>query len=590
MTRPGTSSLLRLARQLRPALLILNISVLLIACAGDPDQRKALSAEFLLGRTLLDSPVDTLAFMPSPDNSPSQHFQGVLEFLPSDGEGHANALIDWFGYMENPDLSITRLPPFSFEFVQDGNQLIPVLRGSQISTHPHWEFILEPGRVWDEAGDGRWSRASLPFALQERNANCTHNGLLSFLFQNDGSVSRVAYQVTSETCQYLQVDLWGVLDARYTPGEIRNSGSIIESFREEVDARLPVKPIAAIADDYPGADPGNFNWFPADEVSTFGFAINGVHYSGGCKTRYGPYPYCEVLDLPSYSLAKSIFAGTAYMALEQEFPGAADLPVSLYVPECDKARWQDVTLQHTIDMTTGNYTSLEPDIDEFASYDTDFMGGETHAQKIHTSCTLFPRKAKPGSTFAYHTSDTYIAGTMMNAFLAEQTGAENAVPRDIHSDVLVEKLMKPLGLSPVTWTTRRTYDEISQPFAGYGLTLHADDIARLGLFLARGDGIIGERQVLDRRELNAALQREPADIGIEAGSADLRYNNGFWAYRTDLQGTCDEAVWIPLMSGYGGISIALLPNGSLFYVFSDKGRFEWLKAAIESHKIQGICE
>ena len=580
-----------------PALLFL----LLAACSDDADnagmgqetsrsERQALGLEFLLSGSQMDSPVNTSAFRANTAGETRHRFGGRLEMFPESRSGKRKKQLDWFDYLEDSSLSIADLPPFSFEFIQYENDLIPVSRGPQVSSHPHWEFILEPGKVWDEPGDRGWTRASMPFSLQERNANCTHNGLLTFAFKSTGEISRLAYQVGSETCQYLQIDLWGVLDARYIPGKVRNAETVIQQHREAVAARLPVKAIEAIAEDYPGADPGGFDWFPPAEVSAFGFAIDGVHYRGGCLTRYGPYPYCEVLDLPSYSLAKSIFAGTALMVLEQNFPGVGELHVEQLVPECSGARWDGVTLDHLVDMTSGNFDSPEPNVDEFASYETDFMAGETHAVKINTACNLFPRKAEPGSAFVYHTSDTYIAGTAMNAFLARQHAAGKTTARDIHSDVLLKEVMKPLKLSAVTGHSRRTYDEIAQPFTGYGLTLHADDIVRLGLLLARGDGVIRGRQVLDPEELAAALQRNSNDPGIEAGSEELRYNNGFWGFLTDLDGACNEAVWIPVMSGYGGISVAILPNQSLFYVFSDHGRFEWLKAAIESNRISKYCE
>lgn len=554
--------------------------LILAACASD--EKAALDAGFLLGGSALDSPLSTGVFQPIPDGLPGHRFEGRLELISSPGAGRISVLTDWFEYSKDASLALADLPPFNFEFVQDGNDLVPIKRGPQLSTHPHWEFILEPGKVWDEPDDAGWSRVSLPFALQERNANCTHNGLLSFLFRSDGSISRVAYQVGSETCQYFQIDLWGLLDARYTPGIVAGADSILSQHAEEVAARLPVKSLQDLALDHPGTDLGNFDWFPADEVSAFGFAIDGIHYSGGCETRYGPYPYCAVLDLPSYSLAKSIFAGMAYMALEQELPGVGDALLTDYVAECgDTERWRDVNLQHLLDMSTGNYQSLEPDVDELASYETEFMAGETHQAKITTSCGLFPRKAEPGTRFAYHSSDTYLAGTLMNELLPAGS--------DIHADILVERVMKPLKLSPLTWSTRRTYDTTAQPYTGYGLTLHTDDIVRIGLFLARGDGVIAGEQVLDPGELKAALQREPLNPGIDAGSEALRYNNGFWAYLTDLHGACDRPLWIPLMSGYGGISIAILPNQSLFYVFSDKGRFEWLKAAIGSNQIRNYC-
>jgi hypothetical protein len=559
-----------------------------------PPARSELTADFLLGAAVLEEPLATSAFAPvsslTPTAAPAHRFEGRLELVVEPGAARLRGLNDRFDYLQDSALQIGSLPPFSFEFVQDGAQLVPALRGPQRSIHPHWEFILEPGSVWDEPGDGGWSRAALPFALQERNANCTHNGLLTFLFRADGSTSRAAFQVGSETCQYLQFDLWGITAARYSPASVIGAEQIIADHRRERAARLPVKPLSALATDYPGTDVGEFDWFPPEEVSAVGFAIDGVHYRGDCATRHGPYPFCEVLDLPSYSLAKSIFAGLAWLALEREAPGIGQATVRSLVPECADDRWAGVTLQHLLDMSTGNYASLDADADEFASYETPFMSGDTHATKIGMACSLFPRKAEPGTTFAYHTSDTYIAGTLMNAWLAQQAAASNATARDVHRDVLVAELMRPLGLSPLTHASKRTYDSVAQPFAGWGLTLHADDVVRLGLFLLQDGGAIDGRQVLDPAGLAAALQRDPADRGLPAGSDSLRYNNGFWAYSTDLGGTCREPIWIPFMSGYGGISVALLPNGSLFYVFSDHGRFEWLRAAVAAHRIRNLCE
>jgi len=563
------------------------------AAARDGSARTELSAAFLLGGEALAAPAAAAAYAPGV-GAPAHRFEGSLEWCPPPGDTHVRGRIapveDRFAYLEDPALQIDRLPAFRFEFVQDGADLVPLWRGPQATDHPYWEFIVEPGRVWDEAADGGWSRAALPFALQERNANCTHNGLLTFLFRSDGSMSRVAWQIGSETCRYLKIDFWGATAARYERAPVAGAAEAVAAHRRARAARLPVRPLSALVAAFPGADPAAFDWFPPEEVSAVGFAIDGVHYRGDCRTRHGPYPFCEVLDLPSYSLAKSIFAGLAWMILERESPGLGEQEVATLVPECGEARWQGVALRHLLDMSTGNYGSLAADADEFASYETPFMSGETHAAKIATACTLFPRKAEPGTTFAYHTSDTYIAGTLMNAWLRSQAAADRVPARDIHSDVLVAELLRPLGLSPVTHRTRRTYDAVAQPFTGYGLTLHSDDVARLGLFLAEGSGDLGGRQVLDPEELEAALQRDPADPGLPAGSPDLRYNNGFWAYRSDLHGACAKPVWIPFMSGYGGISVALLPNGSVFYVFSDHGRFEWLQAAIAAHRIRNLCE
>ena len=218
---------------------------------------------------------------------------------------------------------------------------------------------------------------------------------------------------------------------------------MIADYRKELAARLPVQPLEALAEAYPEADTTRFRLHDPGEVTTYGFVIDGVHYSGGCLTRFGPYPYCQSILLPSYSLAKTIVAGTIYMELEQKFPGVGQARVVDYVPECrGDDRWDGVTLQHLLDMSTGNYRSTVDQEDEFFSYEGPMFSEETHAARIADACTLFPRSSEPGRTWVYHTSDTYIAGTLMNAYLRQQAGPQ----LDIFSDLLVAQVLAPLSL------------------------------------------------------------------------------------------------------------------------------------------------
>ena len=39
------------------------------------------------------------------------------------------------------------------------------------------------------------------------------------------------------------------------------------------------------------------------------------------------------------------------------------------------------------------------------------------------------------------------------------------------------------------------------------------------------------------------------------------------------------------MSGYGGITVALMPNGSSYYYFSDNNEFAWSATVKESNKL-----
>jgi len=43
------------------------------------------------------------------------------------------------------------------------------------------------------------------------------------------------------------------------------------------------------------------------------------------------------------------------------------------------------------------------------------------------------------------------------------------------------------------------------------------------------------------------------------------------------------------LSGYGGITVLMLPNGTAYYVFSDDDTYLWMGAAQESHTIRSLC-
>ena len=43
------------------------------------------------------------------------------------------------------------------------------------------------------------------------------------------------------------------------------------------------------------------------------------------------------------------------------------------------------------------------------------------------------------------------------------------------------------------------------------------------------------------------------------------------------------------MSGFGGISVVLLPGGVTYYYFGDSGVFDWAPAALEAGRIRDMC-
>lgn len=560
------------------------------ASAGEPVRDRQLSYETLTQERALPAPLDLAEFGPPAGALPPAHtFSGRLSFRSRPGRSHSTLLHDRDGVVRDSPGTILGLPAFDFEFVQAGDALIPLRRGAIPGKHRYWEYVLEPGRAWQEPGDQGLTRAAIPFALQERNANCLHYGVLTFLFGDAGTVSPVAFQVSGETCFYLKFDLWGIAEARYTPGTPSRAAAAASAWADEVRSRMPVRPIEELRDAYPGADVAAFGStadIAAEDMTAYGFVIDGVHYAGGCRMRHGHYPFCDVLDLPSYSIAKSIFAGVALMRLEQAFPGVAREKIVDYVPECARAGgWDDVTFEHALDMATGRYRSPGVFADEYADDALALHLVESHAGKIRHACRAFPHREAPGQRWVYQTSDTYVLGTALNAFVRRRLGRG----KDLYDDVMVADLWRPLALSAVTGFTRRTYDAVAQPFTGWGLVLHRDDVARIGAWLASGDGNIGGRPVLDRRMLDATLQRRPDDRGLVSIDPRFRYQNGFHARDISAELACAEPVFVPYMTGYGGNVVVLFPNGTVYYHFSDGDSFRWKSAAFASDRIRSYC-
>ncbi len=545
------------------------------------DIRKELSFSTLSDNQATASLVSMTAFKNK--NSPaSNRFEGTLTLFEQ-------ANTEQFNQLSGDPLPLDQhyLPTFSFKFVQDGSNLIPVQRGVILSNNSRWEYIMEPGKVWDEVSDNGFSRVAIPFALQQKNQNCIHNGILSFLFKNDGQISKIAYQISTETCLYIKFDMWGLVFANYTPSVISNANTIKSNYQIEQNSRLATKPITDLEIDYPNSKI-NLSAFSEGITPThmtlYGLVDKNVHYTGGCETRHGTYPYCDVMVIPSYSTSKSLFTAMALMRLQQKYPGVINATISTFVPECTgNSNWIDVSFKNTLNMVTGNYTSPDYFVDETNS--VNFFSALTHNDKINFACSQWPRQAKPNQFWNYHTSDTYLLTAAMNDYLQQQEGAN----KDIFTDAIVNDIWIPLRISPTALVSKRTYDNSQQSWGGYGLNLHRDDIAKLSNFLNIDNGKIQSTQLLDISMLQQALQRVPNSHGQATGLLGVYYNNGFWGANIAGLLGCKNEVWVPFMQGFGGIIIALLPNGMTYYNISDNDEYSWIPAVIEANKIKSMC-
>ena len=117
--------------------------------------RSVLTYGELFSNTAPASPVDDRAgfAVPASAAAPSQIFEGTLTLTNPKSSGSFRLLRDDEKIDTGTDSPWRRLASFSFQFVQNGSYLIPVQQGLVITGSAAWNYIVDPGRVWQEDGD-----------------------------------------------------------------------------------------------------------------------------------------------------------------------------------------------------------------------------------------------------------------------------------------------------------------------------------------------------------------------------------------------------------------------------------------------------
>jgi hypothetical protein len=439
--------------------------------------------------------------------------------------------------------------------------------------HHFWDLQIGVGKSWLITED--ITRVSLPFTFIEKNANCVHNGVLIFDIQLN-EISKGYFQIGGETCLYFKYDFIGEINIEAENNDYNEKS--VNEYKSWKANQFPIKSITSLGDSSKsfGAEKEVKPMF----MSVYGYFDGENHYRGGCSTRWGRYPHCSQMLLPSYSLAKSVYASLALDELEKNYSGISKAKVIDHVPECSNKKWKGVTFEHALDSAVGHYRNDKHPLDEALISERGFFTSLTHTEKIKLACGLFSKKDKPGKKFVYHSTDIYILGAALNNFIK----SANSPSSDLYEDIM-KPLWGDLNLSHALNESQRTADVINQTFTAWGLFFLSTDIVSIGNYL---------REIAEENPqslMGSSLQLNKKDRGLDAFSGIKFYNNGFWARKLPgFQVGCKEDVFIPYMEGYGGIVVALMPNGHLYYFFSDGDQFSWSKAAKASSKIKSFCE
>jgi len=474
-------------------------------------------------------------------------------------------------------------PGITLDLVTVDDHLIPVQTGEMISEEApgkatsYWRVIVQPGRIWRQAADGDWSRASLPVMLVSDMENQAHQGLATFVYRKD-RISGLRLQFVQQSAPWLLQHFvaWGFVPAQIAPAALTSQR---ETARAELAGRLPAKPWSELVRSVP---PGALDGFggPLYPKWRVGAALvrDGILYYQDSATPYGPYPYPLEMRFGVRSITKSVGPPLALLHLAEVYgPWVLNLKIGDYVPGLDP-KWNRIRFLDAADMATGfgGTGSLKTNPNDMmdgyleGNYDA-WYAAPSLAEKIQQINQTHPYPWEPGTVARYRDQDFFLLGVALDAFLKSKRGPEADLWDMIQSEVL-----GPAGIrhAPALRTQEPGGKRGVVLFnAGFYPTL--EDLARIALLyqqLGAHDG----RQIL-HRELTAdllaardALRKDGDASVLPTGGADnaALYKMGF--HFTPYVTTADHRpLHLPTMEGAGENEVMLFPNGLISIIMGD---------------------
>jgi CubicO group peptidase (beta-lactamase class C family) len=187
------------------------------------------------------------------------------------------------------------------------------------------------------------------------------------------------------------------------------------------------------------------------------------------------------------SVTKSL-VGTLALQLAHEGLIDQQLPVSHYLPELKGSAWDDATVQHALDMSTGIrfeeiYDFADGDVARyaFASGFAEPPAGYQGPRTVPELFPQFPKQGNHGEAFHYVTPNTDVIGWI----IARVTGQP-------FSKIFSERIWSRLGTERDAYIIR---DAIGMEMAGAGFNATARDLARFGQLLL-DDGVCDGQQII----------------------------------------------------------------------------------------------
>ncbi|MAC94617.1 MAG: serine hydrolase [Flavobacteriales bacterium] len=204
-----------------------------------------------------------------------------------------------------------------------------------------------------------------------------------------------------------------------------------------------------------------------EENNTVAFLIikdDSIHY----ENYFDGYQASSIV--PSFSMAKSVTSILIGCAIDDGLIQSVDEPVTNYIPELKENGFDQVNIEHLLQMTSG--------LDYNEGYSNPFgdVASFYYGRNLRKQLAKMKLKADAGKDFEYLSGNTQILGLVLERALKDQTV----------SNYLEEKLWKPLQMEySATWSIDKKKEGLEKTFCC--INARARDYAKIGrLYLNRG--------------------------------------------------------------------------------------------------------
>jgi CubicO group peptidase (beta-lactamase class C family) len=457
----------------------------------------------------------------------------------------------------------TLFPSFSVDLVSDGDVLIPRQKGI-ISTwqsgESFWDVVVGTGKIWKEAGDKGWDRASFPITLVSRKAGQVKNCVGSFLYSQK-RVSNIYVQCSQETSPKddSQVgDMLVTLPAEYQPRTFEDSEKIIHKYYKTTAARLPIYPLDKVDSEGKVAllfDDDNA-W-----TSLGALVIDGNVYLHPPKTRHGNYPYPHEMRHGVFSVTKSLAGALSMFYLAQRYGEEIfDERITDYVPGlADHPGWQGVTFSHVLNMVTGTEGG------DHGNLITPLLFSPSAEEGIKTISNLGDSPEAPGEKSNYASTNTFVLSYAMQKYVEKKEGKGV-----YYWDLVRENVLKPIKADYLALQhTEESDGSKGIPTLGWGAFPTIDETAKIALLLSNEGEYMGQ-QLLHKGKIREALNRTEWRGYVAYPSRNnhpRNYSHSFWSH--DVRNAKCK-LKILYMLGHGGSYVTFLPSNAVLIRFMDK--------------------